>query len=164
MNEIYLSIRNVYSLRPETLVMYEINPEIKVRFYRYLFRRKKAWTLEQYQNFEWTNTVNYTYICTLSSFLASEKTHIYFKWAFNWMFQLSCVLLSFLDHIVSFPNKWQIVPQSDEREPKKKTKSSSKVSDQGNEWVDQLLCLDCCLPRDCPPIKNIIKDVKKTKT
>ena len=79
------------------------------------------------------------------------------------MFQLSCVLLSFLDHIVSFPNKWQIVPQSDERDSKEKTKSSSKVSDQRDEWVDQLLCLDCCLPRDCPPIKNIDKDVKKKK-
>ena len=28
MNEIYSSIQNVYSLRPETLLMYEINPEI----------------------------------------------------------------------------------------------------------------------------------------
>ena len=59
-------------------------------------------------------------------------------------------LLSFTHHVIRFSKKWQAVPKSDERESKKKAKSSSKISHQGGARVDQLLRLDGCLLWDGP--------------
>ena len=45
-------------------------------------------------------------------------------------------------HFIHFPKIKHVVPNSDEREPKKKAKSSSKFRHQGCKWVDKLLCPD----------------------
>ena len=58
-------------------------------------------------------------------------------------------LIIFLqNNIICFSQ--QAVPKSDERESKEKTKSSSKVCNQGGDWVNQLLSLDGRLLGDCP--------------
>ena len=56
-------------------------------------------------------------------------------------------IITFIDisnkhHFIHLPKIKQVVPNSDERDPKKKAKSSSKFRHQGCKWVDKMLCPD----------------------
>ena len=52
--------------------------------------------------------------------------------------------------------EFKVVPHRDKRNPKKKSKGSTKLCHQGWQWVDQLLCLHPCFARHRPKGKYVV--------